>query len=145
MTKAYIIYWSGTGNTEKMANIIADGVKLAGGEPEVLDVSTVKPELLDGVKAYALGCPSMGAEQLEESSMEPFVVDLLPHVSGKQIALFGSYGWGDCEWMRDWEQRLQDAGATILGTEGVTVLGEPDSETEEKLIEIGKLIVSNLD
>ncbi|HBF8345503.1 TPA: flavodoxin, partial [Clostridioides difficile] len=107
MSKIYIVYWSGTGNTEKMANFVAEGVKLKGKTPEVLDVSLLKPSDLKEEDKFALGCPSMGAEQLEEGDMEPFVSELESMVSGKQIGLFGSYGWGNCEWMRDWEERMQ--------------------------------------
>ncbi|MCC0695196.1 MULTISPECIES: flavodoxin [unclassified Clostridioides] len=140
MNKIYIVYWSGTGNTEKMANFVAEGVKSKGKIAEVLDVNLLKPSDLKGENKFALGCPSMGAEQLEEGYMEPFVSELEAMVSGKQIGLFGSYGWGNCEWMRDWEERMQNAGATIIGGEGITAMEDPDGEAEANCIELGKML-----
>lgn len=137
MDKIYVIYWSGTGNTKAMAHMIEQGIKEQHVPCEVLDVSAIKLEQLVDVKAFALGCPSMGAEQLEEYEMEPFVGELDGMITGKHILLFGSYGWGDCEWMRDWEERLKNAGGIILDDEGITVNGEPDSQTEMKCLELG--------
>ena len=94
-----VVYWSGTGNTQTMAEAVAEGIRMAGQEPAVLEVSAADPAALASGNAFALGCPSMGAEQLEETEMEPFVEALEPLVSGKNILLFGSYGWGDGEWM----------------------------------------------
>ena len=140
MSKIAVVYWSGTGNTEKMANFVAEGVKLKGKTPEVLDVSLLKPSDLKEEDKFALGCPSMGAEQLEEGDMEPFVSELESMVSGKQIGLFGSYGWGNCEWMRDWEERMQNAGATIIGGEGITAMEDPNEEAKDECIELGKTL-----
>ena len=98
MAEVKIIYWSGTGNTAAMAQSVADGVTAAGAEAKIIPVENASSADIADVKAFALGCPSMGAEQLEESSMEPFVDEILGSVSGKKILLFGSYGWGDGEW-----------------------------------------------
>lgn len=141
MSQVKIVYWSGTGNTEAMAGMIADGVKEAGGEAVVIPVSEATVADLKEVKAFALGCPSMGAEQLEETEMEPFMCELETEISGKQIVLFGSYGWGDKEWMRDWEKRVQDAGAEVINGEGITANEAPDGEAEEKCKEAGKILV----
>lgn len=142
MSKVMIVYWSGTGNTELMANMIADGVKAASGEPEVVEVSTLTPADLKDYKVFALGSPSMGAEVLEEDSMEPFMEELEGSIAGKQIGLFGSYGWGDGEWMRDWVERVNDAGASVIDDEGIIACGEPESDIEEQLKELGKALVS---
>ncbi len=142
MSKIFIVYWSGTGNTEKMAKQISEGVIQGGKESEVAEVSGIKPEALKELSVFALGCPSMGAEVLEEEFMEPFVAEVEKFASGKKIGLFGSYGWGDCEWMRDWEERLKNAGAEIVNGEGITVLNEPDDETLEKCIELGKTLAA---
>lgn len=142
MSKQYIVYWSGTGNTKDMAKFIGEGVTLAGGNPEVVEVSSITVDTLKEVPVFALGCPSMGDEVLEEDEMEPFVAEVEAFANGKKIGLFGSYGWGNCEWMRDWEDRLVKAGAEIIDGEGITVLGESDNETKEKLIELGKKLVS---
>ena len=106
MSKVSVVYWSGTGNTEAMANMIAEGVKEAGKEADVLPVSIASVADLQAASAFALGCPSMGVEQLEEAEMEPFMCELESGISGKQVGLFGSYGWGNEEWMRDWEEKI---------------------------------------
>ena len=105
-----VVYWSGTGNTEAMADALADGIREAGGEAALITVDGADAQELVKEDVFALGCPSMGAEELEESEMEPFVAELEGKVSGKKILLFGSYGWGDGEWMRNWEERMKNAG-----------------------------------
>lgn len=138
MSKIYVVYWSGTGNTEEMAKNVCLGVEEAGAETELIEVSNASAEELVKENAFALGCPAMGAEVLEEDEMEPFVQSLEPLVSGKHIALFGSYGWGDETWMRDWETRMKNAGADIVEEQGITILGEPDDDVKQKCKEIGK-------
>ena len=107
MSKVSIVYWSGTGNTQKMAEAVAEGVKEAGAEADLKFVSAATVDELAAEPAFALGCPSMGAEELEDAEMEPFMAELESKISGKKIALFGSYGWGGGEWMRDWEVPAQ--------------------------------------
>ena len=102
-----VVYWSGTGNTEAMANALAEGIREAGGEAVLQTADSVNAVELAKEDIFALGCPSMGAEELEESVMEPFVSELEGMVQGKKILLFGSYGWGDGEWMRNWEERMK--------------------------------------
>lgn len=119
MSNVYVVYWSGTGNTQEMAMAIADGAKENGAEVTVWNVDEADIEELKKAKALALGCPSMGAEQLEEASMEPFMCDLDSQINGKTIALFGSYGWGDGQWMKDWEDRIASDAATVLNGEGI--------------------------
>lgn len=140
MSKVNIVYWSGTGNTEAMANFIAQGVKEAGGEAVLLPVSAANAEELKKEKAFALGCPSMGAEQLEEMEMEPFMCELDNGIAGKQIVLFGSYGWGNEEWMRDWEERVSSGGATVINGEGIAVNGAPDEDIAEKCKDAGRAL-----
>ncbi|MDO4331344.1 MAG: flavodoxin [Eubacteriales bacterium] len=140
MSKVSIVFWSGTGNTAAMAEMIAQGVSEAGGEAVLIPVGEANVEELKKEKAFALGCPSMGAEQLEEMEMEPFMCELEGGIAGKQIALFGSYGWGNQEWMRDWEGRVASAGATVVNGEGITVNGAPDSDTQEQCKSVGKAL-----
>ena len=99
-----IVYWSGTGNTEAMAQAVANGIRQEGGDVYLSEVGEAQAEEIAEYDRLALGCPSMGAEQLEEDEMEPFVSELEKYVSGKKLLLFGSYGWGDGEWMRDWKK-----------------------------------------
>ncbi len=125
--KAAVVFWSGTGNTEAMADAVAEGLKGAGAE-----VSTFKPADFNADKvaefdAIAFGCPAMGAEVLEEDEFDPMFAGLESALSGKKIALFGSYGWGDGQWMRDWEERSKAAGA-VLATDSVMANNEPDDD-----------------
>lgn len=135
-----IVFWTGTGNTGAMAEAIGQGVKEAGGEVEYIPVNEANVADLVGEKAFALGCPSMGAEQLEESEMEPFMCELDGQISGKQIALFGSYGWGNQEWMRDWEDRVVNGGAKVVNGEGVAAKDYPDDDAIEACKELGKML-----
>ena len=127
MSKISVVFWTQGGNTESMANAIVEGIKEAGKKGE-------------GV--FALGCPAMGAEVLEESEMEPFVADVEGFASGKKIGLFGSYGWGDGQWMRDWEARMSGAGATIVGGEGVICQEAPDADAMEQCKALGKALAN---
>ena len=138
MDKIYVVYWSQTGNTEAMAEAVARGIRSEGKESAVVEVGSISPEELKEEAVFALGCPAMGAEVLEESEMEPFVETLEAFVKGKTVGLFGSYGWGDGEWMRDWEARMQQAGANVIGGEGVICQEIPDQEALEKCEELGK-------
>ena len=138
MDKIYVVYWSQTGNTEAMAEAVARGIRSEGKESAVVEVGSISPEELKEEAVFALGCPAMGAEVLEESEMEPFVETLETFVKGKTVGLFGSYGWGDGEWMRDWEARMQQAGANVIGGEGVICQETPDKEALEKCEELGK-------
>ena len=142
MSKVNVVFWSQSGNTEAMANAVGAGVTAAGGEANVVFVSDASIDELKNAKAFALGCPAMGAEVLEEGEMEPFVSDLEGFVSGKTIGLFGSYGWGDGQWMRDWVDRLTAAGATIVGGEGVICQDAPDSAAEAACQELGKALAA---
>ncbi len=128
MDKVYVVYWSQSGNTQAMAEAIGKGVTAAGKEAAVQFVSETSVQDLKNVKGFALGCPAMGAEVLEEMEMEPFVSELEGFVAGKTIALFGSYGWGDGQWMRDWVDRMSDAGANIVNGEGLMCHEMPDED-----------------
>ena len=142
MSKVSIVYWSGTGNTAMMAGSIADGVAAAGGEAELITVDQASVDALKDASVIALGCPSMGAEQLEETQMEPFMCELDGVIAGKQIALFGSYGWGNQEWMRDWEDRIVADGATVVNGEGIAVNGTPGPDAEDDLKSLGQTLAS---
>lgn len=113
MSKVAIVYWSGTGNTASMAESVADGVKSKGGEAELFECSGFGADMLDNFDAVAFGCPAMGAETLEEDEFEPLFADCESKLSGKKLGLFGSYGWGDGEWMRNWEETCTAAGAVF--------------------------------
>ena len=136
MSKIAVVYWSGTGNTEAMANAIADGARNAGATVEMFTADGFSASMMDNFDAIAFGCPSMGAEQLEESEFEPMFTDCESKLSGKKIALFGSYGWGDGEWMRNWEDSCRDAGAE-LACDSVICQDAPDDEAEANCRSLG--------
>ena len=137
-----VVYWSGTGNTQAMAEAVAEGIKAAGQEAELLEVGNADAATVAAGNAFALGCPSMGVEVLEEGYMEPFMCDVDGFAAGKKIGLFGSYGWGDGEWMRNWEERVQEDGATVVGGEGVICHEVPDDAAAADCIALGKLLAS---
>ena len=137
---AKVVYWSQTGNTQTMAEAVAKGITAAGGSAECVAVSDITPQDLAGEAVFALGCPAMGAEVLEESEMEPFVEELEKSVSGKKIGLFGSYGWGDGEWMRTWEETCKADGA-VLACESVLANEAPDDEAIAACEKLGSQLV----
>jgi flavodoxin short chain len=137
MKNITIIYWSGTGNTEAMANAIAQGARTDETEVKLLNVSDASVENVINAEVVALGCPSMGAEELEESEMEPFVEAISHVVSNKKLALFGSYGWGDGEWMRNWQDNMEGYGAKIL-QDSLIINNEPDDEGIELCRKLGE-------
>ena len=138
MKDIYVIYWSGTGNTEAMAQAVAEGIDGAGAHGVLLEVGAASPDMLGGETCFALGCPAMGSEELEEGEMEPFVSALEGAIKGKKIGLFGSYDWGDGEWMRQWCERLEMAGAEVAGGRGVTANNAPDDEALEACRKLGE-------
>lgn len=142
MDKVYIVYWTQTGNTQAMAEAIGRGVTAAGKEAAVLHVSEASIDDLKAANGFALGCPAMGAEVLEEIDMEPFVSDVEAFASGKNIALFGSYGWGDGLWMRDWVDRMNAAGAKVLNGEGLICQGAPDEDALAACESLGKQLAA---
>lgn len=143
MSRIIVAYWSQGGNTKAMAEAIGEGIVEAGAEAEVLDVSKVSIADLKQATVFAMGCPSMGAEELEDSEMEPFVSEVEGFAAGKKIALFGSYGWGDGQWMRDWVERMEAAGATIIGGEGLITQEIPDADALAECRSLGKQLVNS--
>ncbi len=127
MSKIYVVYWSSTGNTESMAMAVGEGITEAGAEAEVIPVSDADASILKDEPLFALGAPAMGSEELDPE-MDDFVAQVEGFAAGKKIALFGSYGWGDGEWMHTWCERMKNAGATIVGEEGLTALLTPDDD-----------------
>ena len=127
MSKIAVVYWSGTGNTEAMASALAEGAREKGAEADLLTASEFSADQVSAYDAIAFGCPSMGAEQLEESEFEPMFTACEGELRGKNIALFGSYGWGDGEWMRSWEERCSQDGAN-LAADSVICNDAPDDE-----------------
>ena len=142
MSEIKVIYWSQSGNTQAMAEAIAKGINDAGKEAVVQYVSDASVSELQDAKVFALGCPAMGAEVLEEGEMEPFVSEVEGIAAGKKIALFGSYGWGDGQWMRDWEERMSGCGAAIINGAGLICHETPDDAMISECENLGKQIAA---
>ena len=140
MSKVAVVYWSGTGNTEQMAEKVAQGARDAGAEVSVYQVTGFDAGTMDGFDAIAFGCPSMGSEQLEESEFEPVFSACEANLKGKKIALFGSYGWGDGEWMRNWEETCRNDGA-VLVCDSVICNEAPDDDAQAACEALGKALV----
>ncbi len=139
--KTAVVFWSGTGNTEAMANAVADGMKGKGAEVSVLGPSEFTADKVAEFDAIAFGCPAMGNEVLEESEFDPMFTGIESALKDKKIALFGSFGWGDGEWMRNWEDRCKAAGANLV-CESVMVNDAPDSDGVENCKKLGAALAS---
>ena len=137
MSKAAVIFWSGTGNTEAMARAVAEGATAAGAEADLLACADVSG--VEGYDAVALGCPAMGAEELEDSEFLPMLESIEPSLTGKKVALFGSYGWGDGEWMRSWEARCAEKGIA-LAADSVLANEAPDDTAVTACKTLGKAL-----
>ena len=139
MSKIAVVYWSGTGNTEIMAQEVAAGAKAVGAEADVLTPVDFDSSKISAYDAIAFGCPAMGAEVLEEAEFEPMWNECAGSLSGVKIALFGSYGWGDGEWMRTWEESAGNAGA-VLACDSVMANEEPDDEAKAACRNLGQAL-----
>lgn len=139
MSKIAIVYWSGTGNTETMATCIAEGVREAGGEAELMGPAEFSATRFSEFSSVAFGCPAMGSEVLEEEDFEPMFAGLEGSLGGKRIALFGSYGWGDGEWMRSWEAVAKGFGAELV-CGSVICADAPDEEAQAACEALGKAL-----
>ena len=128
MSKVAVVFWTQSGNTEQMAQAVADGAKNAGADVDLLETSDFLPASVSEYQGLAFGCPAMGDEPLEDSEFQPLWDSVKGSLIGKKIGIFGSYGWGDGEWMRDWEGRCGAAGAH-LACESVICNDAPDEET----------------
>ncbi|MBS6721758.1 MAG: flavodoxin [Clostridiales bacterium] len=139
MSKIAIVYWSGTGNTEAMAFAVEEGARSKGAEVSLITASEFSADQIGSYDAIAFGCPSMGSEQLEECEFEPMFTDCEGNLRGKNIALFGSYGWGDGEWMRSWEERCSDDGANLV-CDSVICNEAPDDEALSACRQLGEAL-----
>ncbi|MGL5641044.1 MAG: flavodoxin [Paraclostridium sp.] len=132
-----VIYWSGTGNTETMAKLIVEGITRQGKIAELLNVDKVHIDDIKNEDKLILGCPSMGNENLEEVDFEPFIESLQGLGEGKKAFLFGSYGWGDGEWMRTWEDQMKNYGFE-LPLESIIVNETPEGDEVTRCVKYGE-------
>lgn len=139
MRKIAVVYWSSTGNTEAMANAVAEGAKAAGAEVSVFEAAEFSAEKTDDFEAVAFGCPAMGDEVLEETEFEPMFEACEAKLAGKRIVLFGSYGWGDGQWMQDWKERCRNHKAELVA-DSVICEEMPDDGGLEKCRALGKTL-----
>jgi flavodoxin short chain len=139
MNKVAIVYWSGTGNTEAMAGAVLEGVQRAGAEGALYTAAEFDPNLLGSFDTVAFGCPSMGSEQLEEGEFEPMFSQCESMLSAKKVGLFGSYGWGDGEWMRNWQEQCLKDGA-IMAADPVICNDSPDDAALEECRSLGEAL-----
>ena len=140
MSKIAVVYWSGTGNTEAMANAVADGVNEKGVNATLYTADSFNGDMVNDFDAIAFGCPAMGAEVLEDEEFEPMFIGCESALNGKKIALFGSYGWGEGEWMRNWEETCTSDGA-VLATESVICNDAPDDDAIANCKALGASLV----
>ncbi|MGI6617451.1 MAG: flavodoxin [Saccharofermentanales bacterium] len=140
MGKIAVVYWTGTGNTEMMANAVVEGAVAKGADVDLFEASEFSNELLESYDALALGCPSMGAENLEENEFQPMYDSIKNDLGERKVVLFGSYGWGDGEWMRDWEEEMRSLGANLVA-DGLIINEEPDDNGLAQCKALGELLV----
>lgn len=135
-----MVFWSGTGNTEAMAAAVAEGAKEKGAETEVFTSAEFTADMMDSFDGIAFGCPAMGAEVLEEDEFAPMFEECESRLSGRKIALFGSYGWGDGEWMRNWDESCKAAGA-VMACDYVICNETPDADAVSACKALGAALV----
>ena len=139
MSKVAVVFWSGTGNTQTMAEKVLEGAKEAGASAELFSVEDFSADKMDSYDAVAFGCPAMGDEVLEEDVFEPVFRECEAKLKDKKIGLFGSYGWGDGEWMRSWEKTCREDGA-LLAADCVICNEEPDEEGLQSCLNMGRAL-----
>lgn len=140
MKEVAIVYYSGTGNTAEMAQMLVSFFSDKAQVTVFDDASIFTPDIAQKYNYIAFGCPAMGNEVLEEDVFEPMFSSLLPILENKNIILFGSYGWGNGEWMRNWEDEVREVNA-ILKNDGVICQEAPTEETKILLEEAGKALL----
>ena len=128
MSKVAVVYWSGTGNTEAMANAVAEGVTENGSEAEVIQVSDFPADKLGDYDAFAFGCPAMGSEELEDTEFQPVWDEVKGQLDGKKVVLFGSYEWAEGEWMENWRADADAAGVNVVAAQ--ICYDTPDADGE---------------
>lgn len=138
MSKVLVVYFSQTGNTEAMAKAVAEGVEAAGKEAQLVEAENASAADLEAARVFALGSPATGTEEIDDSYMAPLMDEIEGSLSGKKVLLFGSYDWGDGEFMRTWEERVTSAGAELVTGAGITANLSPDDAAVGTLKKAGE-------
>lgn len=141
MAKIAVIYWTGTGNTEAMANLVAEGANAVGGQAEVFNVADIDVDTALGYDKFAFGCPAMGDEALEEGEFEPFYSEIKEKLAGKPVALFGSYSWAEGAWMQTWQEDARNSGLNLVA-DGVICFEAPEDEKAEECKKLGETLAN---
>ena len=128
MSKIAVVYWSGTGNTEQMANAVAEGAKEAGAEVSTLTADQFSAAKVAEFDAIAFGCPAMGSEELEYDEFQPMWDEVKEVLGDKKVVLFGSYSWAEGEWMDNWKADADEAGVNVV--DSAICYDAPDDEGE---------------
>ncbi len=140
MAKIAVIYWSGTGNTEAMAQLVAEGAGVAGDEVVLSNVSDISVDEALACDKVALGCPAMGAEELEDGEFQPFYDEFKAGFGSKPLVLFGSYNWADGEWMATWQNDAKDAGLNLVAEGLICYDGPEDGDKVEDCKQLGETL-----
>ena len=140
MSKVAVVYWTGTGNTQAMAEAVAAGAEEAGDEAEQIFADQFHAADVSKYTSIAFGCPAMGDEVLEESVFQPMWDEVKKSLGGKRVGLFGSWGWGNGAWMNDWQADAEDTGALL--EDPVTCCNAPDDAALGECRELGKKLAS---
>ena len=143
MSKLAVVYWSGTGNTEEMAQGLAEGIKSAGAEVDLFEAVDFKEDMVERFDAIAFGCPSMGAEELEDSEFEPMFRECESELKKKNVALFGSYDWGDGEWMEEWQEACRLSGLNLVA-DGLICHQSPEDADLANCETLGQMIAKSV-
>ena len=138
MSKVLVVYYSSTGNTEQLAEAVAQGAKNKGADVDLVSVDSFSGKASD-YDAIAFGCSAMGAEQLEETMFEPMFASMEGELNGKKVGLFGSWGWGGGVWMQTWEDRVRADGANLV-EDGVICQNAPDADALAQATELGEML-----
>ncbi len=141
MSKIAVVFWSGTGNTEAMANLVAQGVESGGAQADIISATDFNSSKIADYDAFAFGCPAMGDEELEEDEFLPMYDDVEPNLKDRKVVLFGSYDWNNGEWMELWEKRAKEAGLDIVTT--VIAKDYPDDEAENLCKSAGEALAAS--
>ena len=141
MSKVAVVYWSGTGNTEAMANAVVEGAQAAGAEVDLIPAAAFSEELADEYSAIGFGCPAMGSEELEEMEFAPMFEAVSPKLGGKSIVLFGSYAWAEGEWMETWTDNCRDLGANLVA-DSFPCYDAPDDDALETCRAMGAALAN---
>ncbi len=134
--KVNIVYWTGSGNTLMIADALYQGAEDGGHTVNSVYVNDMSAEDFAKADILCLGCPAMSGEDIEEYEFRPYYEDLKPYLEGKKVILFGSFDWGEGEWMQKWTAETKDVGADVIHS--LAYQWTPEQEQLDEAYEIAK-------